>query len=294
MNWTSIAFDWNQVRAFLVTAEEGSFSAAARALRLSQPTLGRQVAALEQQLGVTLFERPGRKLLLTSSGLELLQHVRAMGEAAGRISLTASGQSQTIAGHVCITATDGISMYMLPDALKRLRKEAPGISIEIVASNAVHDLRRREADIAIRHGRPEQPDLIARFLRDIPMRLYATPEFLDQIGRPKATDDLSDVVFIGFEQTDRFTEWLNDIGLSLSAENFMLMSENGAVVWELVRKGLGIGIMAEEVARHFGGLECAFPELENVMVPMWLVTHRELRTSPRIRKVYDILAETLS
>ena len=126
------------------------------------------------------------------------------------------------------------------------------------------------------------------------MRLYATPEFLDQIGRPKATDDLSDVVFIGFEQTDRFTEWLNDIGLSLTAENFMLMSENGAVVWELVRKGLGIGIMAEEVASHFGGLECAFPELENVMVPMWLVTHRELRTSPRIRKVYDILAETLS
>ena len=106
MEWQSVAFDWNQVRAFLVTAEEGSFSAAARALGLTQPTLGRQVAALEDYLGVTLFERLGRSLSLTQSGLELLDHVRAMGDAASRISLTASGQSQRIEGQVCITATD--------------------------------------------------------------------------------------------------------------------------------------------------------------------------------------------
>ena len=106
MEWQSVAFDWNQVRAFLVTAEEGSFSAAARALGLTQPTLGRQVAALEDHLGVTLFERLGRSLSLTQSGLELLDHVRAMGNAASRISLTASGQSQRIEGQVRITATD--------------------------------------------------------------------------------------------------------------------------------------------------------------------------------------------
>ena len=122
MNWQSISFDWNQVRAFLVTAEEGSFSAAARALGLTQPTLGRQVAALEGHLGVTLFERVGRSLSLTQSGLELLDHVREMGDAAGRISLTASGQSQRIEGQVCITATDVVSIYLLPDALKQLRK----------------------------------------------------------------------------------------------------------------------------------------------------------------------------
>ena len=102
MNWQTVSFDWNQARAFLVTAEEGSLSAAARALGLTQPTLGRQVAALEQELDVTLFERVGRSLSLTQSGLELLDHVRAMGDAAGQISLTASGQSQTIEGHVCI------------------------------------------------------------------------------------------------------------------------------------------------------------------------------------------------
>ena len=90
-----MAFDWNRARAFLATAEEGSLSAAARALGLTQPTLGRQVAALEEELGIVLFERVGRSLALTQSGIELLDHVRAMGEAANRISLTASGRSQT-------------------------------------------------------------------------------------------------------------------------------------------------------------------------------------------------------
>ena len=106
MKWQTVSFDWNQARAFLVTVEEGSLTAAARALGLTQPTLGRQVAALEDSLGVTLFDRVGRSLRLTPSGLELLDHVRSMGDAAGRVSLTASGQSQTVEGQVCITASD--------------------------------------------------------------------------------------------------------------------------------------------------------------------------------------------
>ena len=98
MDWRSVKFDWNRARAFLVTAEEGSLSAAARALGMAQPTLGRQVSALESELGVILFERAGRGLALTQSGLELVEHVRAMGDAATRVSLTASGQSQSIEG----------------------------------------------------------------------------------------------------------------------------------------------------------------------------------------------------
>ena len=132
MNWQSVTFNWNRARAFLVTAEEGSLSAAARALGLTQPTLGRQVSALEAELGVTLFERVGRSLELTQSGQELLEHVRTMGEAASHISLTASGQSKSIEGHVCITATDIMSAYLLPPVLKQLRAIAPGIEIEIV------------------------------------------------------------------------------------------------------------------------------------------------------------------
>ena len=212
MGWQSISFDWNQARAFLVTAEEGSFSAAARALGLTQPTLGRQVAALEGHLGVTLFERVGRSLSITKSGLELLDHVREMGDAAGRISLTASGQSQRIEGQVYITATDVVSIYLLPDALKQLRKKAPGIEVEVVASNDVRDLQRREADIAIRHARPEQPDLIAKLVRETSIHLYASTEYLKQYGRPGSASDLSEAVFIGFDQSDRLPTRLNDLG----------------------------------------------------------------------------------
>lgn len=100
------AFDWNQVRAFLATADAGSLSAAARVLGQTQPTLGRQVAALEADLGVTLFERAGRGLVLTEAGADLLEHVRAMGAAADRVALAASGQSQEVAGLVRITASD--------------------------------------------------------------------------------------------------------------------------------------------------------------------------------------------
>ena len=162
MNWKSMKFDWNRARAFLVTAEEGSLSAAARALEMTQPTLGRQVSALEQELGVALFERAGRGLVLTPSGLELVDHVRAMGEAANRVSLTASGQSQTIEGSICITASEIHAAYLLPPIIAKLRRAQPGIKVEIIASNAASDLRRREADIAIRSFRPTQPELIAK------------------------------------------------------------------------------------------------------------------------------------
>jgi DNA-binding transcriptional LysR family regulator len=293
MDWQAVTFDWNQVRAFLVAAEEGSFSAAGRALGLTQPTLGRQVSALEARLGVTLFERLGRSLSLTDSGLELLDHVRAMGDAAGRLSLTASGQSQRIEGRVCITATDIMSMYLLPDVLKRLREVAPGIEVEVVASNDVRDLRRREADIAIRHGRPEQPDLIAKLLRETSVHLYASSDYLDRHGRPTSPSDLSEAVFIGFEQSDRLLTRLNEIGLTLTKKNFKLISESGAVAWELVRQGLGIGVMVKEVGDRTPDVECILPDLDPITVPIWLVTHRELHTSRRIRLVFDLLAESL-
>ena len=294
MNWQGVSFDWNQARAFLVTAEEGSLSAAARALGLTQPTLGRQVSALEEKLGVTLFERVGHSLALTQSGLELLDHVRTMGEAAGRVSLTASGQSQAIEGQVCITASDAMSAYHLPIVLKQLREIAPSIEVEVFASNTVRDLTRREADIAIRHVRPVQPDLIAKLVRETSARLYASTAYLDVHGRPSSPSELSDAVFIGFEHSDRLRAGLNALGLALTKSNFKLITNSGVAGWEMVRQGLGIGVMVEEIAALTPGVECVLPQLDPIPVPIWLTAHRELHTSPRIRLVFDLLAEALS
>ena len=294
MNWQSNAFDWNQARAFLATVEEGSLSAAARALGLTQPTLGRQVAALEARLDIVLFERVGRSLVLTPSGIELLDHVRAMCEAANRISLTASGQSQSIEGKVRITASDMMSAYVLPQVIKKLREAAPLVEIDVIATNDISNLQLREADIAIRHIRPEQPDLIARLVSEATAHFYASKNYLDQHGRPRSFAEMSDHDFIGFGDNNQMLEFLNPLGLSLTLKNFRAGSESGFVAGQMALNGLGIIIMSDEIATNTPGIERVLPDMDPVIFPIWLTAHRELLTSRRIRLVFDVLAEFLA
>jgi DNA-binding transcriptional LysR family regulator len=293
MNWQSITFDWNQARAFLVTAEEGSLSAAARALGLTQPTLSRQVAALEQSLGVTLFERVSKSLILTEAGVELAEHVRAMGDAASRVSLSASGQSQQIEGMVTISATDIMACYVLPDILKSLRQKAPGIEIRVHCTNSLSDLRRREADIAIRHVAPNHPDLFARKIRDTPASVYAAHSYLEEIGRLPSVKDAAELEFLGFDDNAELVSHLQAMGLPVSEANIKISSPTGIVAWEYARQGLGICVMADEIAAKCPEVTQVFKDLDPVSFPIWLVTHRELHTSRRIRIVFDHLADEL-
>lgn len=293
MNWDAIAFDWNQARAFLATAEEGSLSAAARALGLTQPTLGRQVTALEEALGIVLFERAGRSLVLTEAGRDILEHVRTMADAAGRVSLAASGQSKAIEGKVSISASDVMAAYLLPPILKRLKAVAPRLEIIVIASNSLSDLRRREADIAIRHVRPDHPELMARLIRDARAYFYATPDYLKEAGNPANFEELARADFISFGDRDQLATLFSGSGVPVSPDNFKMGSANGVSAWQMVRQGLGIGIMAEEVAAMTPEVVAALPDMEPFLYPIWLVTHRELHTSRKIRLVFDHLAEEL-
>lgn len=294
MEWNGVKFDWNHAKAFLITAEEGSLSAAARVLGAAQPTLGRQVSAFEEELGIVLFQRVGRGLALTDAGLELLEHVRAMGDAANRVSLTAIGQSQSIEGIVRISASEVYAAYLLPPIIARLRREQPGIEIEIVASHSTSDLRRREADIAIRNFRPTEPDLIARKIRDVPAQLYATPEYLNRIGNPKLPFDLRNAEFINITSGDAFMHGLNRMGLDLTKANFPIMTENYLVMWEYVKRGLGIGVLDAHIGDAEPAVMRVLPDLEPLMFPIWLVAHREISTSLRIRTVFDLLVSELA
>jgi DNA-binding transcriptional LysR family regulator len=293
MDVRRVDFDWNHVRAFLVTADEGSFSAAARVLRTAQPTIGRQVAALEEELGVTLFERVGRGLALTPTGLELVEHVRAMSDAALRVSRVAAGQAVSLDGPICITASEIVATYLLPPVITELRARHPGIDVEIVASNAPQDLRRREADIAIRSFRPSEPDLIARKIRDSEAYLYAAPEYLRKLGARPTREALSRATFIGFDRKGTFRKGLAALGLSLGPESFPLVTGSQHVQWALVREGAGIAIMLAEIGDAEPGVRRALKELPPIVVPMWLVTHRDVNTSRRVRVVADFLAEAL-
>jgi DNA-binding transcriptional LysR family regulator len=294
MEWRSMKFDWNRARAFLVTAEEGSLSAAARALGMAQPTLGRQVDALEEELGVILFERVGRGFTLTPSGLDLLDHVRAMGAAANLVSLSAAGNARSIEGTVRVTASDAHAAILLPPILAKLRLSHPGIHIEVIASSATSDLRRREADIAVRNYQPTEPDLIAKKVRDIPARLYATPDLIKRIGNPKLPHDLQDAEFINVDRTGAFAKGMTAIGIDLTERNFPILCENYLVMWELVKQGLGIGVQDGIIGDRELLVRRVLPDLEPLIFSMWLVTHREVNTSRRIRVVFDLLAEELA
>ena len=287
-------FDWNHIRTFLATAETGTLSAAARHLGQTQPTLSRQIAALEFDLGVMLFERVGRSLDITQAGIELLEHTRTMGKAADRIALAASGQAQSIEGLVRITASDIMSAYILPDLLRQVRAQAPRLRIDVVAANDIRDLMRREADIAIRHVRPEQPDLIAKLVQEASGHFYATTEYLERAGRPRSKRDLSQHEFISFGDTAQMIAYLKPLGIHLSEDNFRLGSQNGIVAWEYAKQGFGIAPMSQVVGDATPGVERVLPGMEAITFPIWLTTHRELHTSRRIRLVFDLLAEFLS
>lgn len=286
--------DWNQLKAFLETAESGSLSAAARKLGLSQPTLSRQVAALERRLQVTLFERVGRSMVLTSTGVALLDHARAMDSAADALQLAASGQSQSADGVVCVSASETVAAFLLPPVMKRLQSDAPGIVIDLVTSDAQSDLQRREADIAIRHLRPVQPDLIGRRLRDGTAGFYASKDWVRRHGHPRRADEAARHAFVGSDRAGRYLAYLRQHGLPLEATNFSCYAANTLSHWSLVRGGLGIGPMMDEIARQTPDVVRVLDEVPPVRFPVWLVTHRELRTARRIRVVFDLLADALA
>lgn len=294
MNWQNLPFDWNHVRAFLATAELGSFSNAAKALKLTQPTLGRQVAALEASLGLALFERHGRSVVLTSEGRSLLKHVEAMGDAAARLSLAASGQNSAIDGRVSLTASDLLSTYILPEIVGQIVEKAPSLEIELVAQNALANIQRREADIAIRHVRPEQPNLIGKLLKHSTARLYAAPAYIETFGKPTNAADLSGHVLVGFDDGDRFVQRLQGMGLGVEKDQFKLTTGNGCVAWALARQGLAMCMMDDQVASLSPEMIPILEDVSEASYPTWLITHEELKSSRRIRLVFDLLADKLS
>jgi DNA-binding transcriptional LysR family regulator len=287
------AMDWNHIRAFHATAVAGSLSAAARQLGLTQPTLSRQVLALEAELGVTLFERRGRKLVLTQTGRELLDHIRIMGDAADTLVLAATGRAQEIGGRVCISATDTCAAYVLPEIVARIRSEAPQITIAIVASNEISDLHRGEADIAIRHVRPDRPGLVGRHICDTAASFYASEAWVARNGLPKGPADLARAGLMGFDDP-RFAGFMREIGIPIATEDFRIVSESAVVIWEMVKRGMGVAVMMREVAERTPGVVNLLPDMLPIPVPIWLVTHQELESSPRVRLVQTIMAEELA
>jgi len=294
MNWHSLSFDWNHIRAFIVTAEAGTLSAAAKILNSTQPTLSRQVSALEAKLKVILFERVGQRLVLTNSGLELLEHAREMSNAALAFSLTASGQSKKIEGSVIVSAGELTAAFLLPKIIAKLRHLEPGITIEVVVTNEPSDLKRREADIAIRSFHPKQNDLIAKKIGEEVIWLYGTPEYLAKFPVISDFSELENIQVIGFDRRNSITDILNQKGWNLSEKNFAIITPFQLLQLELSKEGQGVIFFPEQMGDKETKLIRAFQHMGPIMtLPVWLVCHQELRTSVRVRRVFDFIATEL-
>ncbi len=290
---TSAQFDWTLMRSFLAVLEAGSLLGAARKLASSQPTLGRHVTELEAQLNCTLFERTGRGLTPTRLALQLAEHARTMESGANALLRTLQSGSRQTSGTVRITTSEVAAAYLLPPIIAALRVEEPAIQIELVASNQLTNLLRREADIAVRMVRPDQSSLIARRIGQAGIGAYAHDRYLARAGMPRTPQDLMRHSLVGYDTDTLILRGFAAMGVPLTRESFGFRTDNQIVYCKAVLAGVGIGFVTHYVGQQMPQTRRVLPELKVPALPIWLAVHREIRGNPLIRRVYDFLAERI-
>ncbi|QMV00555.1 LysR family transcriptional regulator [Devosia sp. D6-9] len=286
--------DWSLWRSFAAVVETGSLSAAARELGLSQPTLGRHVEALEQSLGVVLFERTLTGFKPTETALRLYEPVRGAQRALAEAALMAEGAQPGLNGTVRITASEVVSHFVLPQLLVPIRAQFPGIAIEIVPTDSAENLLLREADIAIRMFRPTQLELVTRKLGELPIVCCAHESYLARRGTPQTTEELYGHDLIGLDRSDLLIRAASGMGFTLTRDDFRLRTDDQPLAWQLARAGLGIAFAQQGLVETTPGMRALLPQLQIPALEVWLTTHRELFTSRRIRAIYDALGAALS
>jgi DNA-binding transcriptional LysR family regulator len=284
---------WGLYRSFLGVLSFGSLSAAARALDLTQPTLGRHIAELEAVLGIPLFVRSQAGLAPTEAALALKPHAEAMAAAAGALVRASSGTASDSGGTVRVTASEIVGVEVLPPILAAFREAHPNIAIELSLSNLNQDLLRRDADIAVRMARPTQSALVARRLGEVAIGLYAHKAYLARRGVPQSLGDLAGHALIGFDADTNALRAYRQTGLSITREMFALRSDSEHAQLAALRSGFGIGGCQEGVAARDPDLVAVLPRDFRVVLEMWLVMHEGLRSLRRVRLLYDHLADEL-
>jgi DNA-binding transcriptional LysR family regulator len=291
---TAYDLGWEYWRSFLAVAETGSLSAAARSLRLTQPTLGRHVDALEAALGAPLFTRSQHGLQPTSLALSLVPHAGAMAAAADSLLRTASGEAEGERGTVRLAASEIIGIEVLPAILARFREAHPGIVLELALSNRNEDLLRRDADIAVRMIRPQQAALVARRIGAVGVGLYAKRGYLARHGTPSSVRDLSSHTVVGVDRDRAVLDAIRVGGQPVPSELFSYRCDSDIGQLAAVRAGVGIGICQHGVAARDPDLVPVLPDLFDFSLDMWLAMHEDLRQSRRVRLLFDHLAVELA
>jgi DNA-binding transcriptional LysR family regulator len=285
---------WDELRTFFEVVRDGSLSGAARRLGLTQPTVGRHIDALEGALGLALFTRSPRGLTPTPAALALAPHGQAMAAAAASLSRTAASEKAVDRGVVRVTASEIVGNEVLPPIFAKFRFAHPGVAIELGVTNRNEDLARGDADIAVRMARPTQSGLVARRIGQIRVGLYAHKSYCARFGEPLSLADLRRHSFIGFDRDNRTFRAAGELAAALSREDFGFRCDSDTAQLAALRAGVGVGGCQEGIARRAPDLVPVLAGVFQMALEVWLAMHRDLRSTERVRLMFDWLAAGLT
>ena len=290
---------WDYYRTFLNVMRDGSLSAAARELGITQPTVGRHITALEDAIGFQLFIRSPHGLVPTDAAIALKPYAENLAATASALMRAASGEVGKIEGAVRISASDVIGVEILPPIIASLQETYPKLEIELSLSDTLEDLLRREADIAIRMTEPVQDAIVMRYIGNFRMGFHATDGYLQKAGTPLSKQDLDNHRLIGF---DRKTPFIRAVIQRMKKDNpsmpdadlirFALRADSSLAQLSMIRAGGGIGMSLISLGRKDEHLRHILPGME-VPLHTWVAMHENLRTSPRCRAVFSALVDGL-
>ncbi len=285
--------DWNLYRSFLAVLQEGSLSGAARVLVLTQPTIARHIEALEQDVGFELFTRSQQGLAPTDGALELKPYAESLAATTAAMMRVASGQGRAIKGTVRVSASEIVGAEVLPPVFTALRKKYPALEIELVLSNAVENLLRRDADIAVRMVEPAHEALVVRRIGTVTLGLHAHQSYLDRAGRPRSIESLQDHSVIGFDRETPALRAMRERAPGFENIHFTFRTNSDIAQLMAIRAGLGIGVCQVAIARRDPQLVHILPSAFGLKLGVWIAMHENLRSTPRCRAVFDSLVDGL-
>ncbi|MGR5166340.1 LysR family transcriptional regulator [Vibrio astriarenae] len=284
--------EWRFWHVFLAVAESGSLTKAASVLDTSQPTLSRQLYQLEKQLGRSLFDRSTRGLALTSFGQTLLEESRKMATSANKLERLIQGQDIELFGTVRLSVNEMIAQYYLPEILPEFLDSYPNLQVQVLVTNQITSLDKRDADIAIRMLRPKQQDLVMKHLFDIELGAFASEAYLTKAGTPKNPEELSNHRILGYDRDKQLEEGAASLGWDIKNDELFFRTDNMPLLVELASHGGGVVFTHQDVAEKacLKRIECG---LNIPALPVYLACHRDVQHNNRIRLLMNFLTRHL-
>ena len=287
--------DWDKLKVFHAAAQAGSFTHAGEQLGLSQSAVSRQVSALEQELGVSLFHRHARGLILTEQGevLHRTAHDVFMKLEAARAKLTDSRERPN--GDLRVTTTIGIGVHWLTPRLGEFVELYPDIHLTLITTDEELDLAMREADVALRLRQPTQPDLIQRKLFSVRFHAYASPEYIKRFGTPRTLDELDHhrVLLLGGTTVPNFLEnrrWLIEVARNGKGARTPTLTINTVLgVLRACQRGIGVALLPDYLVEENGGLVQLFGDADSIALDAYFVYPEELKSVARVQVFRDFL-----